>query len=300
MHESVLLQEVLEGFREVHLATFVDGTLGAGGHSRAILAAHPEIERFIGFDQDPTALKLAQSHLHFPSAQFIPRNFVEIDHFVAQADGILVDLGVSSMQLDQAEKGFSFRREGPLDMRMDPSNPTTAALLVNTLSEKELGYIFHMYGEERRWRKAAGAIIKARSHKPLTTTRELAALLETVLYDPKSKIHPATRIFQALRLAVNQELECLERFLPSAFKLLNPGGRLAVISFHSLEDRLVKHFFRTQVSDKVSTSGLGGLFLDKKPEGRLITTKPIEASEEEVAKNPRSRSAKLRIIEKLA
>ena len=300
MHESVLLNEVLRGFEGINLRTFVDGTLGAGGHSQAILSAHPEITRLFGFDQDPDALKIARERLQLSKCQLIHANFVDIPSYVSEADGILLDLGVSSMQLDRAEKGFSFMRDGPLDMRMNPKEPLTAESIVNSWSEKDLGRIFRDYGEEKRWRRAAGVIVEARLKKPIQTTLELSALLEPALRDYKSKIHPATRVFQALRIAVNRELERLEAFLPQALALLNPGGRLAVISFHSLEDRIVKHFFRTAASDKVSTSGLAGLFLDKIPEGRLLTTKPWEASDTEVARNPRSRSAKLRVIEKLA
>lgn len=299
MHESVLVKEVLRALEPVRLKTFVDGTLGLGGHSQAILKAHPEIENFVGLDQDPQALQLAQQKIAFPQSRFIHTNFEAIDSYVQAADGILVDLGVSSLQLDQAQKGFSFMREGPLDMRMNPEDPLSAALIVNSWSEQALGRILRDFGEEKRWRPAAQAIIMARQAKPIQTTLELVQILEPVLRDPKSKIHPCTRAFQALRIATNRELERLELFLPKALKLLNPGGRLLVISFHSLEDRIVKHFFRTVVSDKLSTSGLSGLFLDKKPEGRLITGKPIEASAEEVAANPRSRSAKLRVIEKI-
>lgn len=301
MHQSVLLEQVLKAFEGKEINTFVDGTVGAGGHSEALLLAHPEITRFIGIDQDPAALKIAEKRLSpFGSkVTLIHANFAALAGPVKEADGILVDLGVSSMQLDQAEKGFSFMREGPLDMRMNPEEPLTARQIVNTWEERDLGRLFRDYGEEKRWRQAVRAIVSARSQKEIATTTELAQLLDPVLRDPRSKIHPCTRVFQALRIAVNRELEVLEAFLPAALKILRPGGRLAVISFHSLEDRIVKHFFRTAASDKVSTSGIGGLFIDKKPEVKVLTTKPWEASLEEVQANPRSRSAKLRVVEKL-
>lgn len=300
MHKSVLLNEVLWAFKDLTLNTFVDGTLGAGGHSGAILSQHPEIKQLIGIDQDPSALRLAQENLapFKGKCHFIHANFSALADVASQADGILVDLGVSSMQLDQAERGFSFRFEAPLDMRMNPDNSLSAQEIVNTWEEGALGKIFRDYGEEKRWRRAAHAIVEGRKKKPIETTQALVNLLEPHLYDPRSKIHPLTRVFQALRIAVNRELEVLETFLHQALKTLAPGGRLAVISFHSLEDRIVKQQFRDWASDKVSTTGLQGLFLDKEPEGIVITSKPMEASEEEVSENPRARSARLRVFEK--
>lgn len=300
MHKSVLYKEVISSFKDLKLSRFVDGTLGAGGHSGMILEAHPEIEELVGFDQDPQAMEIAKQNLapFEKKLRLISDNFGNLSEYVKSADGILVDLGVSSMQLDRPEKGFSFRFEGPLDMRMDPKNPISAEIIVNEWDEKQLGRIFRDYGEEKRWRRAAYVVAQARKEKRIETTSELVAVLETCLYDPKSKIHPLTRVFQGLRIAVNRELDVLEAFLPQALHALTPGGRLAVISFHSLEDRIVKHFFRNQASDKVSTDGIGGMFLDKEPEGVVLTTKPIEATEEEVLENPRSRSAKLRVFEK--
>lgn len=301
MHKSVLMQEVLKGFEGLSIGCFVDGTLGAGGHSETILIEHPEIQQLIGIDQDPQALKMAEERLAPFQAKLklIHANFAQIGAHVKKADAILVDLGVSSMQLDQAEKGFSFMRDGPLDMRMNPKDPLSAKEIVNEWDEKSLARIFRDYGEEKRWRRAAQHLVQERMKKPIETTKELVTIMEPVLRDPRSKIHSCTRIFQALRIATNRELEVLETFLVEALKVLAPGGRLAVISFHSLEDRIVKHFFRTAASDKVSTSGIGGVFLDKKPEVKLISSKPWIASETEVSENPRSRSAKLRVIEKL-
>ncbi len=306
-HKSVLLHEVCQFFRDCSIKSFVDATLGAGGHAEAILKEHPEIEIFIGMDQDPMALEIAQKRLEpwNNKVLLIHTNFEEMKNHLIKAglqkvDGILMDLGVSSMQLDQPEKGFSFMKEGPLDMRMNPDNPLTAAEIVNTWSEKELGKIFRDYGEERQWRTAARVIVQARSKSPLQTTLQLEKILYPALSrGAKKGIHPATLVFQALRIAVNRELEVFEQILPEAISCLAQGGRLAVISFHSLEDRLAKTLTRFAASDKYDTSGIGGVFLNKEPLVRLLTRKPIVASEEEIHHNPRSRSAKLRVIEKL-
>jgi 16S rRNA (cytosine1402-N4)-methyltransferase len=306
-HYSVLLPEILSYFQDVNLKIFVDGTLGAGGHSLALLNQFPHIEKLIGFDQDPDALEIAKNRLSNWESKtcFIKSNFVDMKKMLKEAkiglvDGILLDLGVSSMQLDRPEKGFSFSKEGPLDMRMDPLASLTAEEIVNTWSEQELARIFRDYGEEKQWRHAARVIVRARGEKLLRTTKELADLLGPALwFKSKKGINPVTLIFQALRIAVNKELEVLEKILPDALSLLAPGGRLAIITFHSLEDRLVKNHFRFGASDKYDTSGIGGMFLDKKPDVKLITRKPVMATEVEVAENPRSRSAKLRVIEKL-
>jgi 16S rRNA (cytosine1402-N4)-methyltransferase len=306
-HYSVLLPEILSFFKDKSLKSFVDGTLGAGGHTYSLLEAHPEIEQYYGFDQDPDALEIAKKRLsHWESkVNYIRSNFVHMKEELAEknvsgVDGILLDLGVSSMQLDRPEKGFSFSKDGPLDMRMDPSSPLSAEEIVNTWSEQELGRIFRDYGEEKQWRAAARAIVKARETTSFKSTKELANVLMPVLfYKAKKGINPLTLIFQALRICVNKELDVLEKILPEALSLLNPGGRLAIITFHSLEDRLVKNYFRYAADDKHSTSGIGGVFLDKDPEGELITRKPVVPSESECEENPRSRSAKLRVIEKL-
>lgn len=307
-HQPVLLQEVLAAFEDRQITTFVDGTLGAGGHAQSILEAHPEIIRYVGIDQDQNALAIASARLQPWKKTLVIQqgNFADIDRFlkernITHVDGILVDLGVSSMQIDQAERGFSFSREGPLDMRMDPTSTLTASDIVNTWTEQELARVFRDYGEERKWRLAAHTIVLARSQKSIQTTSDLVAILKPIFpWNPKRGINPLTLIFQGLRICVNRELERLELFLPKAVDLLSPGGRLAVISFHSLEDRIVKNHFRLAASDKWETSGLGtGLFRDKKPTVELITKKPIIPSDEEIDQNPRSRSAKLRVIEKL-
>lgn len=299
-HKSVLLQEILGVFRDYELSTFVDGTLGAGGHAKAMLQEHPEIESFIGIDQDPLALQIAQKTLEEweGKVQFIHGNFVDFEG--EEVDGILLDLGVSSMQFDREEKGFSFSKEGPLDMRMDPTAELTAADVVNTWSEKELGRVFRVYGEEKRWRAAARAIVGARKEAPFRTTLDLVNVLFSVLRNRKKKdIHPLTLVFQALRICVNRELERLQEALPRLIRCLRKGGRLAIISFHSLEDRIVKNAFRYAASDKENTSGIAGVFLSKKQEVKILTKKPIIPTEEERWGNPRSRSAKLRVIEKL-
>ncbi|CCB86913.1 ribosomal RNA smaLL subunit methyltransferase H [Parachlamydia acanthamoebae UV-7] len=307
VHQSVLMKEVIESFSSCSLRIFIDGTAGAGGHSAALLAAHPEIERLIAIDQDPLALTVAAENLAPWSEKvtFVSGNFENLEKFLDQleistVDGILLDLGVSSMQLDIAEKGFSFSKEGPLDMRMDPRNPLTAAIVVNTWPQKELERIFRDYGEERHWRAAARAIVQARAEKQILTTQQLVEVLRPVLrFNPAKRIHPCTLVFQALRICVNKELDVVERVIPAAIRRLKKGGRLGIISFHSLEDGIVKNLFRHAASDKWDTRGLAGLFRDKDPEVRLLTRKPLVANDEEVAANPRSRSAKLRVLEKL-
>ncbi len=305
-HQSVLLEEVIEAFKETYLHTFIDGTLGAGGHSEAILKAHPEIKRFIGIDQDKVARAIAKERLSpwKEKVTIVEGNFSHLSDYLKQLnietfDGILFDLGVSSMQLDMPEKGFSFMREGPLDMRMDEENPLTAEEIVNTWKEEELAKVFRDFGDEKKWRFAAKCIVEQRMITPFKTTTQLANFLSQKLFSKKPHIHPATLIFQALRIAVNDELKVIQSTLPLAIKHLAPKGRMAVISFHSLEDLIVKTLTRFSASDKMDTSGLGGgLFLNKEKEIILITKKPIMPSEQEIANNPRSRSAKLRIIEK--
>lgn len=305
-HQPVLLMEVLEAFNGLHLTHFIDGTLGAGGHAEAILKAHPELVSYQGIDQDLDAiaiaterLKLWQGKLHVTHANFAEFDQVLKKERISKVEGILVDLGVSSMQLDRPERGFSFSKEGPLDMRMNSEGELTAADIVNTWSEKEIGIVFRDYGEEKRWRIAARAIVEARKQKAILTTHDLVNVLRPVLpWNPKKGINPLTLIFQGLRIAVNRELEVLQNFLSRAMDALTPGGRLAVISFHSLEDRIVKDAMRLAASDKWETAGLGGgLFRDKTPTVSLMTRKPIIPTDQEIEANPRSRSAKLRIVE---
>lgn len=305
-HLSVLLQEVIDTFKTSHLRVFLDGTLGAGGHSEAILQHHPEIELLIGIDQDDEALSIAKQRLQpwQDKISLVKGNFQEIEEIlkklsISNVDGILLDVGVSSMQLDQDFRGFSFMREGPLDMRMDRSSSLTASEIVNSWEEADLGRIFREYGEEKQWRKCAQVIVKARKEAPITTTIELKELLSPLFSWKKKGVNPLTLIFQALRIAVNNELEVLAIALDKGIKHLAPEGRFGVISFHSLEDRIVKNKFRYEASDKENTHGLSGLFIDKKPNVKLITKKPLIPTEEETKINPRARSAKMRVIEKI-
>lgn len=301
-HESVLQQEILELFRERPIRSFIDGTLGAGGHAQALLESHPEIEQFIAIDQDTQALEIAKARLAPWKAllSFHHGNFAEvIPSLEGPIDGILLDLGVSSMQLDRPDRGFSFSKEGPLDMRMNRDSPLTAEEVVNEWDASELGRIFRVYGEEKQWRQAARTIVEAREKAPIKTTTQLSDILHQTIRKKKGKsIHPHTLIFQALRICVNSELEVLHKVLPSCLEKLRPGGCLAIITFHSLEDRIVKQFFRHQASDKHDTSGIGGVFLDKEPLVKDLTRRPIVPSSIEMEKNPRSRSAKLRAVEK--
>jgi 16S rRNA (cytosine1402-N4)-methyltransferase len=280
-HVPVLLDEVLEAFKGKTLKVFFDGTLGAGGHARAILEAHPEIERYIACDQDPLAHELAQENLApwKEKVVFIRGRYAEkVKEVEDQIDGFLIDIGVSSMQLDEKERGFSFMADAPLDMRMDPESRLTACEVVNRYSEKELARIIYEYGEEHRSRAVAKAIVDARRKRRIETTKQLAEIIQP--FATKGRLHPATLTFQALRIEVNEELKQLEVGLHNAMDKLSCGGRMAVITFHSLEDRIVKNVFR-----------------DAKDRLLIITKKPIGPLESEVKKNPRSRSSKLRVAE---
>ncbi len=290
MHTSVLLEPVLQAFCKKSIHFFIDGTVGAAGHTLAIVKEHPEIERVLAFDQDPIACEIARENLkkELPESKFtiINRNFKEIASVLQELklqnpDGILFDIGVSSMQLDTDERGFSFMREGPLDMRMDPENPLTAEIVVNTFSEKKIAEILLELGEEWQNKKIAKAIVESRRKKSIQTTKELQEIISKVI-PRRGKIHPATKTFQALRIYVNDELGVLQEGIENAFRCLNKGGRLAIISFHSLEDRIVKQEFR-----KATNHGFS-----------LVTKKPICAEREECRINPRARSAKLRVLEK--
>jgi len=304
----VLVDKVLDALQNIPLLVFVDATIGAGGHSEAVINSHPEIQQLIGIDVDPTALSIAEKRLSKWEKKIVllHDNYSQIRPQLSELnihgiDAALLDLGVSSMQLDRPERGFSFAKEGPLDMRMNPETSLCASDIVNTWPEQELGRIFRKYGEEKRWRQAAKAIVNARLNAPIKTTLELNQALKSTLHSyRKQGIHPFTLVYQALRICVNRELERLEETIPQLISILNPGGRLCVISFHSLEDRIVKNAFRYAASDKENTRGIGGVFLSKKPEVRLVTKKPLTASASEVALNPRSRSAKLRVVEKIA
>lgn len=286
-HIPVLLKEILQAFKDCQLDYFIDATLGAGGHAESILSSHPEIIQYIGIDQDPNALNIAKERLSpwKEKILFIQSNFSSLEEKLSPlplVNGILVDLGVSSMQLDTPERGFSFMKDGPLDMRMNPENRLTAAEVVNKYREQELSRIFWEYGEDRKSRKAAKLIVEARRKQRIETTQDLVKVLQPICPPYRGKgIHPLTLIFQGLRIYVNQELEVLKEFLSKALQMLAPEGIMAVISFHSLEDRIVKNFFR-----------------EEKGTIEIVTKKPLVPTLEEMRKNPRSRSAKLRIARK--
>lgn len=281
----------------------MDATVGAGGHAWGILNTSGPDSTLLGLDVDPQALAIASQRLagfqgRFTLAQASYTTLLhQLEALGWQAvHGIVIDLGVSSMQLDTPERGFSFRAEGPLDMRFDPSGEVTAATLVNTLSEGELAGLIWRYGEERQSRRIAKAICGAR---PLRTTGELASVIRAAVKGPRDHIDPATRTFQALRIAVNQELRAVEEFLPQAVAALKPGGRLAVIAFHSLEDRIVKQFFRQESRDCICPPEQPFCTCGHKAAIKEINRKPVRAAQTEIETNPRARSARLRIIEKL-
>jgi len=281
----------------------VDGTLGAGGHARGILEASAPDGQLLGLDVDPQALAIARETLapHEHRIHLVQASYITLSDQLKQlgwseVDGIVLDLGASSMQFDTRERGFSFQHDAPLDMRFGPQALQTAADLVNTYSESELADLIYEYGEERDSRKIARAIVDKR---PLHTTRELVAVIEAVSPRRGDRVHPATRTFQALRIAVNDELASVESALPQAVTSLNVGGRLAVISFHSLEDRIVKDFFREQSKDLVNPPYEQLYETERKAIIKEVNRKPIMPSEEETKNNPRARSAKLRIAEKM-
>ncbi|HWQ13994.1 MAG TPA: 16S rRNA (cytosine(1402)-N(4))-methyltransferase RsmH [Roseiflexaceae bacterium] len=290
-HVPVLLAEVLAGLASKPGGRYIEGTLGGGGHAAALLEASAPDGRLLGLDVDPAALAAAAARLAPFGERFTAArgNFRDIGalaraHGFAAVDGVLLDLGVSSHQLDTPERGFSFQADAPLDMRLDPQGAVTAADLVNELPEGELADVIYRYGEERASRRIARLIVEARRRGRIATTGELADIVTRALGGRRGKIHPATRTFQALRIATNRELESLELALPQAVELLAHGGRLAVIAFHSLEDRIVKQFLRAEAE-------AGRM--------RIITKKPLEAGADEARANPRSRSAKLRVAERI-
>ncbi len=300
-HIPVLLAPVLDLLAETPGTRFVDATLGGGGHSQALLARRPDI-RLLGLDRDPAAIAAATERLRpfgdrltAVQATFSSLEQVVHDHGWSQIDALLMDIGVSSPQLDLPERGFSFRFDGPLDMRMDPSHGPTAADLLNTLPERELADILYRYGEERRSRQVAAEIVRRRRERPWARTGELAELLERVVGRAHQHgLPPATRCFQALRIAVNDELGELERTLRQAVRLVAVGGRIAVITFHSLEDRIVKQFFREQAASCTCPPGLPVCVCGKVSTLRILTPKPLTASEQELQDNPRAACAKLR------
>ncbi|CAN7303145.1 16S rRNA (cytosine(1402)-N(4))-methyltransferase RsmH [Phenylobacterium sp. LjRoot225] len=292
-HKPVLIDEVIAAMKPGPGETVVDGTFGAGGYTRALLATGASV---VAFDRDPTAARFAEG---LPADRFrlIQARFSEMADVVGEGavDGVALDLGVSSMQLDEAERGFSFMRDGPLDMRMSDEGQT-AADLVNTAEQSELARILYVYGEERQSRRVAGAIVRRRVEQPFTRTLELADFIERALGGRRgAKVHPATRSFQALRIAVNEELSELEAGLEAAERALSPGGRLCVVTFHSLEDRIVKTFLSVRAGRTPAGSRHAPpLAAGAPPSFQLLFNGAQGPSQTEVDANPRSRSAKLR------
>ena len=304
-HVPIMVSEVLALLEPARGGIFVDGTLGGGGHAEAVLSAMPETGRLFGIDRDDEALKAAGARLSRFGDRFtaIKGNFFDMksllkDYGVEKVDGILLDLGVSSHQLDAAERGFSYKAEAPLDMRMDRSAPLTARTVVNTWSESELKRIFYEYGEEKFSAKIAARIVERRKEQPIETTTELAELIKGAIpakfrNEPQ---HPARRCFQAIRIAVNGELDGLHDAIQAAHDLLNPGGRLAILTFHSLEDRIVKNAFRTFENPCTCPKSAPVCICGKKPTAKVLTRHPLVASEQEQKENSRATSAKLRAI----
>ncbi len=301
-HIPVMLPEVLDALAPQAGETYVDGTFGAGGYTRGILdKAECAV---IGIDRDTSTLELAAAwkNTYGERLKLVHGTFSDIRSHLSslgleKVDGIVLDIGVSSMQIDQAERGFSFRFDAPLDMRMDRSRGQTAADIVNTMPEKELADLIYLYGEERHSRRIAGGIAKARLEKPIETTKELTDIIRSVVhFSHKDKIDPSTRTFQALRIAVNDELGELERVLAASEEALKDGGRLVVVTFHSLEDRIVKNFLNERAKPPSSPSRyMPDLPSEKNsPTFSLISRKAIAASDAESSINPRARSAKLR------
>jgi 16S rRNA (cytosine1402-N4)-methyltransferase len=300
-HVPVLLEEAIAALNVREDKTYVDGTFGRGGHSQAILAGLGVRGRLLAFDQDPAAH--ADRALEDPRLELIHGRFSTMKQALAargirEVAGILLDVGVSSPQLDEAARGFSFAREGPLDMRMDTTRGETAAEFLAHAEEKEIREVIATYGEERFAKSIAAAIVDARSREPVRTTSQLAQIVGRAVRTREPGQHPATRTFQALRIHVNQELEELEVTLPQAAGLLERGGRLAVISFHSLEDRIVKGFIRERSSGDKLPKGVPVRAADIPPAELRAVGRAVRASPAEVARNPRARSAVLRVAEK--
>lgn len=303
-HVSVLPGEVIAWLDPHPGSRFIDGTLGGAGHTALLLDASRPDGQVLGLDADPAALErarirlaeaIATGSLILRHANFSSIAAVAEEEQFAPVDGILLDLGLSSDQLAARERGFSFATDAPLDMRFDTTHGETAADLVNTLGEAELADLLWRYGEERRSRAIARRIVETRRRAPIERTGELARLVADVIRGRPGGIHPATRTFQALRIAVNDELGSLESVLPQAVDLLRPGGRIAVISFHSLEDRIVKRFFQAEQRGCICPPELPVCVCGRAPRLRVLTRHPVTAGPDEVARNPRARSAKLRV-----
>ena len=306
-HVSVLLDECLEGLHIKPDGIYVDGTLGGAGHSSQI-AKRLTSGRLIGIDRDPVALKAAGERLKpfEKNVTLVHSNFSEMEQVLKDlnipgVDGILLDLGVSSPQLDDGARGFSYMADAPLDMRMNAQDALTAEIVVNTWSQDELKRILYTYGEERYAPQIAAAICRRREQQPIHTTLELVDIIRSAMPPAalREKQHPAKRSFQAIRIAVNDELGAVEKIMKDAVKLLNPGGRLAIITFHSLEDRIVKNGMAEAAKGCTCPPSFPVCVCGKKPLVKLISKKPITSTEEELTNNPRARSAKLRVCERL-
>lgn len=299
-HTPVLVEAALQYLRVSPGGRYIDCTIGAGGHALAILRQASPGGQILGLDADPEALRLARSTL--PSEAVLANaNFAQLETIATiegfqPVDGILFDLGLSSMQLGESGRGFAFSHESPLDMRFDPTQEVTAADIVNTYSESELAQLLFKYGEEPFGRRIARSIV---ANRPIHTTLELAHIVAEAVRSRKGRTHPATRTFQALRIAVNRELERLSTALPQAVNLLRPGGRLAVISYHSLEDRVVKQFLLQESRGCICPPGIPACVCGHSPRLKILTRKVVRPSQEELASNPRSRSARLRAAEKI-
>ena len=309
-HISVLLNETIEGLNLKEGSTVVDATLGGGGHSRAILERIGATGRLIALDADAGAVgRFRQIMKNDARVTVLHRNFAFLEEALHEAgvkigevDAIVADLGFSSDQIEAADRGFSFRLDGPLDMRLDPTEQRTAREVVNTFSQDQLTTLLREYGDEKRAKVLARAIVRARERTPIETTHALTEVIERATPERirrASTIHPATKTFQALRIAVNREFERLNMFLPQAVRSMRMGGRLAIISFHSGEDRIVKRFFREAAGGCICPKDFPLCVCGKSPLIRIRTAKPIVSSESELIRNPRARSAKLRVVEKI-
>ncbi|MBG7609420.1 MAG: 16S rRNA (cytosine(1402)-N(4))-methyltransferase RsmH [Anaerolineae bacterium] len=302
-HQPVLYEEVVSALQPKDGGFYIDGTIGAGGHAAGILSASVPTGMLLGFDLDPQALALAKDHLtpYGERAILVRASYLQMAVQMQAlewvgVDGILLDLGLSSMQLNTPERGFSFRTDAPLDMRFDPDGEQRAADLVNKIPERDLADIIFRYGEEHGSRRIARAIVNAR---PIESTLALAEVVKRSIKKRHQRIHPATRTFQALRIATNRELDAVEAVLPIAIEALKPGGRLAVIAFHSLEDRMVKTYFRQASQNCICPPRQPICTCNHQAILNRINRKPIRPKEEEISSNPRARSARLRIAEKL-
>ncbi len=302
-HLPVLYHEIINNIKPQSPGKYIDATVGAGGHAWGILEHSAPDGQLLALDRDPQALAIASQRLFvFKDRAILVHssyiNLLEEMHRLGwqSVDGIIFDLGLSSMQLDTPQRGFSFQSLGPLDMRFDPDQSLDASELINHLPENELADLIWRYGEERASRRIASAISQAR---PITSTLQLAEVISRAMGGQRGRIHPATRTFQALRIAVNQELQAVETVLPKAIQALNPGGRVAIISFHSMEDRLVKQYFRRESRDCICPPEQPVCICGHKASLREINRHPIEPTQEEIESNPRARSARLRVAEKL-